>query len=421
MKTKLKIIIPIIAVICIALAFIFIRFRPAEKADINAVLITAQQYLTEQKYEQAAAEFEKAIQIDPRNVDAYIGIAQAYELIGDTEKALEWLHKGYDLTGDPALKAEIDRLSGSAEAEVTSEQTIEETVESTTTPTEEETTTTETVESDTTLTEEETTITETVDSNTTTTEVETTVAETVEKYTDEEIAEEIKAKALSVIETFDVYKGTAQPNSVVYYYLPSSKRNNPLTKCIYDDEGNLTLTYEQLYDGDIQSCSGEISLLNWKNNSTEFYRYYSRRSGSVNSVWERLCYSKCFVDNVYSGSAVASTGLEQSDFKCVTDRCYVFEDQFNPRTINIYVDGDNELMDITVEDEWSVTKFTQKNDNWVGNYSMISSDYSYGFYPCENTLPAGVSEDDFTIPDKDTDDCKIFYNWDEYAIYQPYS
>ncbi len=148
MKTKLKIIIPIIvAVAAVIIAAVCIKFNTNENYSLEAVMSTAQKYLTEQKYEPAIAEFEKAIQIDPRNVEAYIGIAQAYELIGDTEKALEWLQKGFDLTGDPALKAEIDRLGGSAEAEVT-EQTTEETVESTTTPTE------ETVESTTTPTEE---------------------------------------------------------------------------------------------------------------------------------------------------------------------------------------------------------------------------------------------------------------------------
>ncbi len=131
MKTKLKIIIPIIvAIAAVILAAVCIKFNTNESYSLEAIMSTAQQYLTEQKYEQAAIEFEKAIQIDPRNVDAYIGIAQAYELIGDTEKALEWLHKGYDLTGDPALKAEIDRLGGSAEADVTTEQTTEETAES---------------------------------------------------------------------------------------------------------------------------------------------------------------------------------------------------------------------------------------------------------------------------------------------------
>ena len=104
MKTKLKIIIPIgIAIIAIALAFVFIRCTPSQKADIKSIINTAQQYITEQKFEQAIAQFKKVLQFDSRNIDAYIGIAQAYEAIGDTESALEWLHKGYDLTGESSL------------------------------------------------------------------------------------------------------------------------------------------------------------------------------------------------------------------------------------------------------------------------------------------------------------------------------
>ena len=56
MKSKLKIIIPTgIALIAISLAFI--RFAPTKAVDIGTMISTAQQYLTEQKYEQAIAEF----------------------------------------------------------------------------------------------------------------------------------------------------------------------------------------------------------------------------------------------------------------------------------------------------------------------------------------------------------------------------
>ena len=45
------------------------------------------------------------------NEDAYIGIADAYIGMGDTEKAIEWLKKGYELTGDERLKNMIDKLN----------------------------------------------------------------------------------------------------------------------------------------------------------------------------------------------------------------------------------------------------------------------------------------------------------------------
>ncbi len=105
MKTKSKIIIPAVtAVIAIILAFVLISFSPAEQAvDITSMLSTGQKYLSEFNYEQAIAEFEKIIELDPMNVDAYIGIAEAYEAVGDVDKAIEWLEKGYELRGDERI------------------------------------------------------------------------------------------------------------------------------------------------------------------------------------------------------------------------------------------------------------------------------------------------------------------------------
>ena len=121
MKSKLKIIIPIgIALIAIALAFVFIRFAPTKSTDIGTMISTAQQYLTEQKYEQAIAEFKKIIEIDPKNADAYIGMAKAYIGIGDTDKAVEVLEDGYEQTNDDRILEMLEELkSGEKTAETT--------------------------------------------------------------------------------------------------------------------------------------------------------------------------------------------------------------------------------------------------------------------------------------------------------------
>ena len=132
MKSKLKIIIPIgIALIAIVLAFVFIRFAPAKTTDIGAMISTAQQYLTEQKYEQAIAEFQKIIEIDPKNADAYIGLAKAYIGIGDTDKAVEVLEDGYEQTNDDRILEMLEELKSgeeTAETTVTTVETTEETV-----------------------------------------------------------------------------------------------------------------------------------------------------------------------------------------------------------------------------------------------------------------------------------------------------
>lgn len=46
-------------------------------------------YLTELSYEKASLEFTEAIEIEPLNPDAYLGLAEAYVGMGNTEKAVE--------------------------------------------------------------------------------------------------------------------------------------------------------------------------------------------------------------------------------------------------------------------------------------------------------------------------------------------
>lgn len=62
-------------------------------------------YLEEQDYEQAVIEFDKVISTDPMNTNAYTGKAQAYDGLGDTEKAIETLQTGYEATGDEQIQA----------------------------------------------------------------------------------------------------------------------------------------------------------------------------------------------------------------------------------------------------------------------------------------------------------------------------
>lgn len=111
MKSKLKFIIPIvIAVIAIIVAALCIDFTPQERADVSSIMSTAQKYLIENQYEQAIAEFNKVIEIEPKNADAYLGLAEAYVGMGDTEKAIEVLEKGYAVAGDERLKKAIDNF-----------------------------------------------------------------------------------------------------------------------------------------------------------------------------------------------------------------------------------------------------------------------------------------------------------------------
>lgn len=76
----------------------------------SEIIKTAQRYLSEQNYEQAIIEFQRVLAIDPMNVDAYLGMAEAYIGLGDYDKAEEILRKGYELTGDAVLLDKINNL-----------------------------------------------------------------------------------------------------------------------------------------------------------------------------------------------------------------------------------------------------------------------------------------------------------------------
>ncbi|MGN0654575.1 MAG: tetratricopeptide repeat protein [Oscillospiraceae bacterium] len=99
-------------------------------------LSLGQKFLLDLDYEKAVAEFNAVIEIEPRNVDAYIGLADAYIGLGDEEKAIEALEKGYEATGDEIIKAKLDELKKP-------EETTVETIATEVTTTADETTTSE--------------------------------------------------------------------------------------------------------------------------------------------------------------------------------------------------------------------------------------------------------------------------------------
>ncbi len=109
MKTK-KIWPIILIVIIIATAAGVILFNSTDTARFRKQLNLGQRYLSEMNYEEAVVAFNQAIEIDPRSVDAYLGLADAYIGLGDEEAALAALKAGYEATGDERLKARIDEM-----------------------------------------------------------------------------------------------------------------------------------------------------------------------------------------------------------------------------------------------------------------------------------------------------------------------
>ncbi len=99
-----------VALILIAL-IVGISIYDSPSNRISRQLDLGQRYLDEQNYEQAIVEFNKAIEINPMSVEAYLGLADAYIGMNDYETATEVLQKGYELTADERLKRKWESIS----------------------------------------------------------------------------------------------------------------------------------------------------------------------------------------------------------------------------------------------------------------------------------------------------------------------
>ena len=66
---------------------------------VNSQMKNAQKYLLEEDYEKAIVKLEKAISIDPKNVDAYILLAKAYQEADMQEESEEIIDKIRDIKG----------------------------------------------------------------------------------------------------------------------------------------------------------------------------------------------------------------------------------------------------------------------------------------------------------------------------------
>ena len=91
--------------------------QPTTAISTSDTLAAAERYLSELNYEQAIIEFDKILEVEPKNVDAYLGKAEAYIALGNTEAALSALREGYEQTGDERLKTRLDEMSEHDEAE----------------------------------------------------------------------------------------------------------------------------------------------------------------------------------------------------------------------------------------------------------------------------------------------------------------
>ena len=112
-SSKKNIIIIIIAAIVLIIGgvtAVAIGTNGFDFSGVRTTLQLADRYLSEQNYEQAIIEFEKVLEIEPMNVDAYLGLAEAYMAFGKTDKAIRILEDGIEKTDSYRLKDKLEEI-----------------------------------------------------------------------------------------------------------------------------------------------------------------------------------------------------------------------------------------------------------------------------------------------------------------------
>lgn len=111
-KKKLIIIAAAVAVVIAIVAIVTVVLNN-DSHKIAKLLDAGNRYLDEQNYDEAVVAFNGVLEIDPMNADAYLGVADAYEGLGDHEKAIAAIEKGQEMLGDDFAE---DRLAELKEA-----------------------------------------------------------------------------------------------------------------------------------------------------------------------------------------------------------------------------------------------------------------------------------------------------------------
>jgi len=123
-KSALPIIIAIVVIVLALIAGGLAFYFNTGARRVDRYIATAEKYIDEKDFDKAIAEYEKAIKIDPKNVEAYLGEADAYikwarvylkdddidSAIECYESAAEVLEKGIEETDDKKLKKKLDRV-----------------------------------------------------------------------------------------------------------------------------------------------------------------------------------------------------------------------------------------------------------------------------------------------------------------------
>ena len=102
--SKVLIVLGVILAVIAAVVMTVVLAGHSREKKLQTQLDLGNKYLAEEQYEDAIVAFEAAISIEPKTPEAYKGLAEAYEAMGDYEAAKEALQRGIEATADEGLK-----------------------------------------------------------------------------------------------------------------------------------------------------------------------------------------------------------------------------------------------------------------------------------------------------------------------------
>lgn len=112
MKNKKYIIATIVLIIIVSIIVVQ-NYKKNNNFDLITQLSLGEKYLLDQDYNQAILTYNKILEVDPLNIEAYIGLYNAYCYLNNTNSAIEILEKGYELTKNKELESIINELNDS--------------------------------------------------------------------------------------------------------------------------------------------------------------------------------------------------------------------------------------------------------------------------------------------------------------------
>lgn len=115
-KKKIQSKKPLIVLICILTAVLIIGIviciavltSGKGTSEYEQQISLGEKYLSEEKYDDAIAAFKKAINIDPNDPDAYLGLADVYIAMGNDDEAVRVLEEGLEKTGSSKIREKIE-------------------------------------------------------------------------------------------------------------------------------------------------------------------------------------------------------------------------------------------------------------------------------------------------------------------------